>query len=665
MRLTIENILRENYDSLKRNESGTIEYDSQFKQVTENLLKHQSMDSSECQTYDKFFNVLLNESYEMRSVQKIYSIPENKECKCRYVNDVITRDIWTNWKFGNNVFISAGTGRGKNTFIKKELLKHIGNARVIIFENRDSLMQQQIRDIVSEIDPDALKYQDISKESMVTFNNKNMMVISYQKAALKLALNDSRFWEFCQSARYFIFDEAHYIIDDAGFNKGINFFVNTFLRQSAPNAIKIFMSGSMEEFYTFLQMIQPFTTEPNDIYKEKEMIDIKGDDISYHFTRDLVSRNNGRHVLSMPTDYSYIKPYKYKELTDICSQIAQTAIDEKWLIFVKSIEEGSELKSALKSICGDSVCFLSADNKKSDENSEIYNGLIHNSMFDCRVLIATTVIYNGINIKDKAVKHIVVPFTTVSVVKQLIGRKRVDEGETVNVYFHDTPYNSVKKVYRNLVKEYMEYISLSNGLAEKAMIQLNKLSHSEISKYYYLQQKTFIMPDNRKIYCLEPFLNEPAAFKLYFNTCFYIFALQRMNPELGEKAVSFVYILMKHLGIAEKYDVITDISVKPEKEKIEEMRQQLSDYLENLIDSPVVVPDENGSYNELLELKKIINEAHKALHNKNLDTQWKNPDRFFSEEKVKALLSELSLPYKIKNEGTKEKRTVTVTKDEL
>ena len=55
MRLTIGNILRENYDSLKRNESGTIEYDSQFKQVTENLLKHQSMDSSECQTYDEFF----------------------------------------------------------------------------------------------------------------------------------------------------------------------------------------------------------------------------------------------------------------------------------------------------------------------------------------------------------------------------------------------------------------------------------------------------------------------------------------------------------------------------------------------------------------------------------------------------------------------------------
>ena len=49
----------------------------------------------------------------------------------------------------------------------------------------------------------------------------------------------------------------------------------------------------------------------------------------------------------MPTDYSYIKPYKYKELTDICSWIAQTAIDERWLIFVKSIEEGAELKAAL------------------------------------------------------------------------------------------------------------------------------------------------------------------------------------------------------------------------------------------------------------------------------------------------------------------------------
>ncbi len=79
MRLRIGDILRSEYDKLKRYESGTIEYNEQFKQVTKNLLKHQSMVSSKCRTYDEYFNVLLNESFDPCSEWKIYSIPLNKE----------------------------------------------------------------------------------------------------------------------------------------------------------------------------------------------------------------------------------------------------------------------------------------------------------------------------------------------------------------------------------------------------------------------------------------------------------------------------------------------------------------------------------------------------------------------------------------------------------
>lgn len=79
--------------------------------------------------------------------------------------------------------------------------------------------------------------------------NRDIMIISYQCAALKCMLQDSIFWEFCSQARYLIFDEAHYILDDANFNKGISFFAQTFLGKSFPNATKIFMSGTMEEIY--------------------------------------------------------------------------------------------------------------------------------------------------------------------------------------------------------------------------------------------------------------------------------------------------------------------------------------------------------------------------------------------------------------------------------
>lgn len=149
------------------------------------------------------------------------------------------------------------------------------------------------------------------------------------------------------------------------------------------------MSGTMEEIYDYVQYMNRFPKEPLDIIEKKEE-----DFFSDNLSGTAWKLENFNSVLSLPTDYSYIKPYKYKEMKDICYQVSQTSANEKWLVFVKSIRDGEELKARLESICNDSVYFLSADNKNDDENAEIYNQLIRECRFDCRVLIATTVIYN-------------------------------------------------------------------------------------------------------------------------------------------------------------------------------------------------------------------------------------------------------------------------------
>lgn len=316
---------------------------------------------------------------------------------------------------------------------------------------------------------------------------KNIMIISYQCATLKCMLRNNRFLDFCSQARYLVFDEAHYILDDANFNKGISFFAQTFLEKSFSNATKIFMSGTMEEIYEYVQRVNRFPKEPAEITEKKELLDEKGKAFfSNNIAGIMYKYQNINSVLSLPTDYSYIQPYEYKTIEDICSQIAQTSINEKWLIFVKSIEEGVSLKSKLQNICGNSICFLSADNKTDDENKEIYNLLIRECRFDCRVMIAITVIYNGINVKDDNVKHIVVPFAPMSIVKQFLGRKRVSENETVKVYFPDVSYKNVKKRYRNCIKDCMEIINLNFNMQQSVSCQLNELVNSSTSKYYYL-----------------------------------------------------------------------------------------------------------------------------------------------------------------------------------
>lgn len=666
--MPISDLLYKYYNQLKRNKDGTIVYDKQFKEVTKNLLNLECLDSSLYSTYDAFFHAvtkgLINTPKIVNaSNSTTYRIPEGSKSKYKYVNDVLTDEIWKYWRPGEQIFISAGTGRGKNTFIKKELLKSCGSQKVVIFENRQSLMQQQIIDVISEIDPEILKYQDLSEENMVIFGSyRNIMMISYQCAALKCLYPDTNFLDFFSHARYLIFDEAHYILDDAPYNKGISFFVQTFLKNQFPAATKIFMSGTMEEVYEYVQLLNAFPEEPIDIIKEKKLLDEKGSNNNPHkLIRDLQHCQSPNSILSLPTDYSYIEPYQYKKTEDICTEISKSPSYEKWLIFVKSIEDGAKLKGKLDVVCNGSVCFLSSENKKKDENAEIYNRLILECKFDCRVLIATTVIYNGINIKDDAVKHIVLPFTSMSVTKQLLGRKRMTENETVKTYFPDITYDDAKRRYRDCIRDCMDLISLNQNLQYCALCQLNGLANTAPSKYYYLVPKQVAI-QNTFSTMMMAIPNSPAIYKLYYDTCFYIFVLQRLKTGQSD----FVKILLTHLDIAEKYDDVTDITLEISDEKMQGNQTAFAAYLESLLGNDIISPDENGSFDKFLELKQKINEIYKIFHHgKALDTQWKNKERFFSGEKIQMFFSELDLPYEIESTSSKGSRITKVTRKQL
>ena len=524
-------------------------------------------------------------------------------------------------------------------------------------------MQQQIIDVISEIDPEILKYQDLSEENMVIFGSyRNIMMISYQCAALKCLYPDTNFLDFFSHARYLIFDEAHYILDDAPYNKGISFFVQTFLENQFPAATKIFMSGTMEEVYEYVQLLNAFPEEPIDIIKEKKLLDEKGSNNNPHkLIRDLQHCQSPNSILSLPTDYSYIEPYQYKKTEDICTEISKSPSYEKWLIFVKCIEDGAKLKGKLDVVCNGSVCFLSSENKKKDENAEIYNRLILECKFDCRVLIATTVIYNGINIKDDAVKHIVLPFTSMSVTKQLLGRKRMTENETVKVYFPDITYDDAKRRYRDCIRDCMDLISLNQNLQYCALCQLNGLANTAPSKYYYLVPKQVAI-QNTFSTMMMAIPNSPAIYKLYYDTCFYIFVLQRLKTGQSD----FVKILLTHLDIAEKYDDVTDITLEISDEKMQGNQAAFAAYLESLLGNDIISPDENGSFDKFLELKQKINEIYKIFHHgKALDTQWKNKERFFSGEKIQMFFSELDLPYEIESTSSKGSRITKVTRKQL
>ena len=157
-----------------------------------------------------------------------------------------------------------------------------------------------------------------------------------------------------------------------------------------------------------------------------------------------------------------------------------------------------------------------------------------------------------------------------------------------------------------------------------------------------------------------PALNIPVIYKLFCDTCYYIFLLQQYQRD---ENTDLIKILLKHLDVEEKeIQLVEPSSTEPiGDQKINQKISELEDYLQQLIAEPIKAPDANGSFEDFLKLKELINEAYKSIHGgKSIDTQWKNKTRFLTDQKVKDLLAEIALPYQIENMSVNGVRTITV-----
>lgn len=665
-----ENILKRIYefDNYSRDEFGDIEYDKKLDQFILNCIN------------DEELSVIDNESYldydlRMNPDFNWSKIPDAINKEYHYVSSVLSKQTINTWAPGANVLISAGTGKGKNTFIKEQLLKHYGNEYIIIFENRESLLSQQKIEMIKDIDADSLKYQDIDKDNMIIFGAKrNIMLISYQKAALKLLYGDKNFFDFLSKVRYAVFDEIHYLIDDSEFNKGVNlisdylivpkFMVNSESsnelklapNEFIPNATKIFMSGSMEEVYLYLQAIGYSFNEYRDMSDNDKCTNEWADAI-----RTISNSQKPNHIVNLPSDYSYIKPFAYTEYSNIIDEIKKT--DDKWLIFINSKSEGTKLEYDINDRYGDDTAvFINADNKKSKGVRAVYQKLLKEEKFDCKVLLATNVIYNGINIKDSKLKNIVLPETTLPVMKQLIGRKRLTNKEdNVNVFFPKVSADTLKKRFENKIKEYFDMASSENNLI-KNVAAVNGLI-PDLSKYVYttIVQRNIVMPDNQVLLCSIPEfrLNLLANIKLHFDTMFYLYLLKRV----GSDEDAYPKVLLEHLGVGEKANEIYDVTPLSDEVKFTMAKEKLSLLLDKYIDNPMVDECVNDKYTLIPEFTAEFNSIYCSLYNEAIDSQWKSKSRLLTPNIFNEFINKLKLDYFIeisKKDRKTNTRTLTV-----
>lgn len=124
-------------------------------------------------------------------------------------------------------------------------------------------------------------------------------------------------------------------------------------------------------------------------------------------------------------DYSYIDIHILDGIDSIIDVVKEKK--KKWLIFVDSIKKGRYIHDSLLRAEIDSV-FIDA--RWADDNDDIVLDTVGNMVkeqdFKQQVVVATSVIDNGISIKNVELRNLVVMADTKEQFIQMLGRKRLD-----------------------------------------------------------------------------------------------------------------------------------------------------------------------------------------------------------------------------------------------
>ena len=392
----------------------------------------------------------------------------------------------------SRIFIESPTGTGKSSFILDKLFPFAAesNYNVLYLANRSAL-NQQIKNALAR----KLEVKGKIKKDEATFYLPGsfccLTVINYQA----ISLNPMALKMFLSDYAYIVFDEAHFFIEDSLFNAKTGLLLKSILNES-PDAVWIFLSatldGSEDLLLTAADKIQP-----------NNLIDANLNKVVF---RDhcIVYKNNYQSAVYTPSFF--------RGIDDLMPVINRTA-GEKWLIFISSIQRGKALQQRIKKETGRKAVFLSSENKADKR----WKTLSTEERYDEDVLITTKVLDNGVNISDKGVRHIVIPFCDQTEFMQMLGRRRTAEGERVYLYV-EVPTIQKVNTLRHGVETKRNAI---NGVKRCAPNRRNALlakmweaGRKDINSLFYINETGNLTPNflaEKKLKQLSDFYSTLAA----------------------------------------------------------------------------------------------------------------------------------------------------------
>lgn len=493
----------------------------------------------------------------------------------KWVSDVIGEE-WKTWNKGDIVKINAQTGTGKTHFIINVLLKKMNSWEKLVYIcNRIELKRQIKLDLLKKYDEFGLIEVDedtkntisveVDEDIIVIDMNKldklteikNITICSYHELAEREL--DNIYYNTSYSLhgfKYIVCDECHFFLTDAGFNNKTSYTFFNLVREEYPDSIRIFISATMDE------VDKAITKGVADINEENVFSEYKVWD----------QYNTG-------LDYSYVNPKYFKYDKDIIQTIKNDKSEEKWLIFVTSKNKGNFIKEELKNKCITAEFIHAKSNNKEKKNISV------NNKFQCKVLISTKCLDNGINIKDDELKNIVIMSYDKTTFIQELGRLRIDIENAKNVNCYIPMFD--KDVFEKHMKKYNkaeETIKIFNTDKVKFKRLYNNNERSLPTDIFYLNK------DDERV------VNLSGMARLYKDIAFTKLIIEKFKYD----EFTFVKEQLEWLGLQDTFNKDNlIINVADDDEKI-----KLRDYLD-CIEGKKLFADEQQELSDMI-IKQLI-----------------------------------------------------------
>lgn len=338
------------------------------------------------------------------------------------------------WKKGEAITITAGTGKGKSDFIKNEIYDRAKaeNEKILFFIHRNNTVNQFELELGDKSDCITL----------MTYQSFQMSLVNEERVDLT-------------EYKYVVCDEYHYFSNDSSFNKFTDIALNEILGYR-KNFVLIFMSATNGFINTYLE---------KDLKVETKHYTIP---ISYGFINII--------------DF-YIKEVELYKLLDY-----QLANGIKTIVFMDSAKKSFEAYERYK----DNSMFVCSEFNKtyaSKMDKAKRNQLLKDQKFNDLFLFTTQTLDAGLNIVDADLDCIVVDIADTNTLIQCIGRKRLlHNGDTIKLLIRNRTKailaEDLKKVKKQL--KHVEFLN-ANGVNQYAQKFYREPDDSQI--VYFEQNK--------------------------------------------------------------------------------------------------------------------------------------------------------------------------------